>query len=355
MPIRVIDLFCGAGGFSRAAQNLDAHVVAAIELDKHACSTYRKNFIKYKRGNKPKLYEDDILTLEPTTLLQNIGLESGQLDILMGGPPCQGFSSHRINDAGVNDPRNKLLIRYFEYVAALQPKVFIVENVSGLLWPRHKKHVDKFYNLARRQGYSVCKPELLNATDFGVPQNRKRVFILGYKNNLNFDFTWPPSPTHFAPNSPEVLEENKPAYLPASTVFSTPLPKNDTNNIHMNHTKELVDVFKNTPKNGGSREQSGRVLPCHENYKGHKDVYGRIDPCKPGPTMTTACVNPSKGRFLHPTKNHGITVRHAARFQTFPDKFVFDGGLTAAAKQIGNAVPIKLGDKVLNNIIEVFE
>jgi DNA (cytosine-5)-methyltransferase 1 len=120
----------------------------------------------------------------------------------------------------------------------------------------------------------------------------------------------------------------------------------------MNHSKKLLEVFNSTPINGVSRAQSKRQLPCHKNHNGHKDVYGRIDPKKPGPTITTGCVNPSKGRFLHPTRNHGITVRHAARFQTFPDDFVFSGGLMASAVQIGNAVPIRLGKRVIASVYD---
>jgi len=189
----------------------------------------------------------------------------------------------------------------------------------------------------------------LNAKDYGVPQNRKRVFILGIRKDLNLEINWPPKPTRFAPKK-GVKQNGKLYWLPASTVFDKPLDKNDPNNIHMNHSKELIKVFKSTPKNGGSRSQSIRQLPCHKGHNGHKDVYGRIDPKKPGPTITTGCVNPSKGRFLHPTRNHGITVRHAARFQTFPDNFIFSGGLMASAVQVGNAVPIKLGQKVLQTI-----
>ena len=349
--ITAIDLFCGAGGFTKAAREVGIDVLAAIELDNYACETYKNNFIESKKTNKPKLYQNDIMELDPNTILFDLDLKAGELDILLGGPPCQGFSTHRINNAGVNDPRNLLLTRYFDYVNVLKPKVFIVENVSGLLWPRHKEHLDRFYNLARRNGYSVYAPVLLDAKDYGVPQNRKRVFILGYRSNLNLEFSWPPAQTHYASNSIEVKEKGLPAHLNAEIVFEKVLSKDDPNNLHMNHTKELTEVFKSTPKNGGSRSQSCRVLPCHTNYAGHKDVYGRIDPKKPGPTMTTACINPSKGRFLHPTKNYGITVRHAARFQTFPDDFVFTGGLTATSKQIGNAVPVELGINVLKSLL----
>ncbi len=136
----------------------------------------------------------------------------------------------------------------------------------------------------------------------------------------------------------------------SGVVFSNPLDHTDPNAIHMNHSEALVRAFESTPHNGGSRCDSGRILPCHSGHDGHSDVYGRIDPSKPGPTMTTACVNPSKGRFVHPTENHGITARHAARMQGFPDQFVFEGGLMAAGVQIGNAVPIGLGMATLGAV-----
>ena len=116
---------------------------------------------------------------------------------------------------------------------------------------------------------------------------------------------------------------------------------------------DMLQRFKNTPLNGGSRCDSGYVLNCHKKHSGHKDVYGRIDPSKPAPTMTAGCTNPSKGRFVHPTEHHGITARHAARIQTFPDDFFFEGGLGQMGKQIGNAVPVELGSQVLKHIIQI--
>jgi DNA (cytosine-5)-methyltransferase 1 len=115
----------------------------------------------------------------------------------------------------------------------------------------------------------------------------------------------------------------------------------------MMHGKELLATFARTPANGGSRKDSGRVLPCHEDHDGHRDVYGRINPKMPAPTMTTACINPSKGRFVHPTKHHGITLRQAARIQSFPDWFIFEGGLMAGGVQVGNAVPVDLAKALL--------
>ena len=375
--LSVIDLFAGAGGFSLAAHQWGAQILAAIEFDKDACDTYRTNIIK-RLGQNTKLYEQDILNLTPAQLMSDIALPAGSLDLLIGGPPCQGFSSHRINNAGIDDPRNKLLIRYFDFVHEIQPKVFLVENVPGLLWKRHEKYFNEFMELGRKNGYFIKDPITINAKDYGVPQNRNRVFILGIRMDVNYKhIQWPPAQTHFDP------KEKKQSWETASTIFERPpqnildklkdkLQKNnkeadsiisslqyglplpnkqvDPCTIHMQHSSSMIERLANTPING-SRDDISFRLPCHEGgYVGHKDVYGRIRLHLPGPTMTTGCFNPSKGRFVHPWENHGITPRHAARFQTFPDEYIFKAGITSQGKQIGNAVPVKLGKVLINHI-----
>ncbi|MCR6659729.1 MAG: DNA cytosine methyltransferase [Asticcacaulis sp.] len=224
---------------------------------------------------------------------------------------------------------------------------FLVENVPGLLWARHATFVEAFYALARAADYEVLEPQVINARDFGVPQNRKRVFLLGYDRKRVSDVaSWPPLPTHFGHGAENALA----SWIPASAVFDRATMPGDPNDVHMKHGPELVEAFANTPINGGSRRESGRVLPCHEGHVGHHDVYGRIDPSAPAPTMTTACINPSKGRFVHPTQNHGITLRQAARIQSFPDWFNFEGGLMAGGVQVGNAVPVRLAAALLTPI-----
>lgn len=348
-PLTCIDLFAGAGGLSLAAQNIGLTVKAAVEKNKHACNTYRSNLIKHGKG--PDLYEMDILELSPHVILEKHFQRKENCDIVLGGPPCQGFSVHRIKNSGVGDPRNKLILRYFEFVAVLRPKIFLMENVPGILWPRHEEYLTEFYDKGLKTGYLLREPVILDARDFGVPQRRKRVFILGIRNDVSFNSNWPPHRTHGNEKSRDKNPHLKP-WITSEKVFSKFIPSEDENNLYMNHSPELVEVFKSTPMNGGSRNQSNRVLSCHKKHTGHKDVYGRINPFEPGPTMTTACINPSKGRFVHPIENHGITLRHAARFQTFPDWFTFKGGLIASGEQIGNAVPVKLGEVLLRSIAE---
>ncbi|MGI2095898.1 DNA cytosine methyltransferase [Shewanella glacialipiscicola] len=373
--LTAIDLFSGAGGFSLAANNLQINVLTAIELDKQAAETYHLNLVE-KLGAQTQVFAEDINTVDIDSLMRYQGLGRGELDILLGGPPCQGFSSHRINNAGENDPRNQLLLRYFDFVEKLRPKAFLVENVPGLLWKRHESFLNRFLELAKENQYRVVSggPLIMNAKDYGVPQNRRRAFILAVRQDIAIDhFQWPPKATHS-----KIGEQS---FETASTIFEKPsntvlaefrnrlvqrfdfseteaircvnalkwgkkVNEDDPCNIHMTHSAELTQLFKNTPLIG-SRDESGRTLDCHKDYAGHKDVYGRIFPHTPSNTITTGCNNPSKGRFVHPWLPHGITLRHAARLQTFPDDFDFSGGTMAAARQIGNAVPVKLGEALI--------
>ena len=351
--LNCIDLFSGAGGFSLSARLAGLRVCLAIENDDHAVKTYRWNLCN--GCEKPALVVDkDITTLSPAKVFADSFKKHEHCDLLLGGPPCQGFSTHRIKDAGVADSRNDLIHTYFEFVCTFKPTAFLMENVPGMLWPRHQTYLERFFQEASLAGYTLFDPVVLDARDFGVPQRRKRVFILGLKKDIDTDgFVWPPDPTH-GNDAARLKNTELKAWVDCAAVFTKSVD-GDPNGVHMNHTAELVAAFKRTPANGGSRKDSGRILKCHVEHNGHRDVYGRINPDLPGPTMTTACINPSKGRFVHPVEHHGITVRQAARMQTFPDTFIFKGGLMAAGQQVGNAVPVKLGQVLIEHIKPLLE
>lgn len=381
MKLKAIDLFAGAGGFSLAAYRTGIDVQVAIELDKLASETYHMNLVENYKA-QTQVFCQDINAVDIDSLMKFQGIKVGELDLILGGPPCQGFSTHRINDAGKDDPRNSLLLRYFDFVEKFRPKVFLVENVPGLLWPRHAEYLNQFFKLTHLHGYQVIgqKPFILNARDYGVPQNRKRAFILAVRADIDINgFVWPPEPTHTKLGQQEWVTSSCVFERPPESIliefrerlvekfnishqladncikqlrWGSPITKDDTCNVHMEHSNEMQVLFKNTPLLG-DRTESGRQLACHKNYSGHLDVYGRIYPHLPSNTITTGCNNPSKGRFVHPWLPHGITLRHAARLQTFPDDYIFHGGTMSIAKQIGNAVPVKLGEALLNSIIEL--
>ncbi|MGI2132295.1 DNA cytosine methyltransferase [Shewanella baltica] len=384
--MKAIDLFSGAGGLSLAAHQCGIDVIAAIELDTAATVTYQRNLIERLQA-PTKLINGDINAVDLPALMTELKLKAGKLDLLLGGPPCQGFSTHRINGAGINDPRNQLLLKYFDFVDGLRPKAFLIENVAGLLWKRHENYLNQLLALAENHGYTIHFCDILNAKDYGTPQNRKRVFIFGTRKDLNVDGSnFPPAATHFSPAS-----NKSPYWKTASTVFEKipadlieqyieeyfrpktkladdeardlllsleygeAVKEDDPCNITMRPTPKMIRQFEATPFNG-SREDAGEEfrLPCHSNgYKGHKDVYGRVMIHLPSNTITTGCNNPSKGRFVHPWKNQGMTLRHAARLQTFPDNFNFLGTSTQQGKQIGNAVPILLGKILINGIKKI--
>ncbi|EGQ7761714.1 DNA cytosine methyltransferase [Vibrio alginolyticus] len=389
MTVKAIDLFAGAGGFTLAAFNAGVDVLAAIEFDKAAAHTYKENFINVKKRKIDlRAGKDfgDINNVNPLELRESLNLDRGELDLILGGPPCQGFSTHRIKNAGVNDPRNALLLRYFEFVNEFNPKAFLVENVAGLLWERHKDFLDKFISLAEDSGYNIKFCGIVNAKDYGVPQNRKRVFIYGLRQDLDRydENAFPPKPTHFSEASgklpqwetassvfeevpKELYEQYWEEYFKKKTKWSyeqtmerlsnlkcgKEIEENDPCNVHMKPTSTMIERFSDTPLNGG-REDAGEKhqLKCHSgDYKGHKDVYGRILIHLPSNTITTGCNNPSKGRFVHPWLNHGITLRHAARLQSFPDWFNFYGSSTEKARQIGNAVPPLLGRVLIETLL----
>lgn len=308
MTIKAIDLFAGAGGFTLSAIEAEVNVLAAIEFDEAAANTYKENFIKAGHHNIDlRAGKDfgDINKVDPLELRESLNLKKGELDLILGGPPCQGFSTHRIKDAGVNDPRNTLLLRYFEFVNEFNPKAFLVENVAGLLWERHKDFLDKFLSLAEDAGYTIKFCGIVNAKDYGVPQNRKRVFIYGLRQDLDTDSArvFPPEPTHFSPTSGKL-----PHWTTASTVFEKipkelydqyweeyfkpktkltyeeaikllrslksgrKLRKNDPCNVHMQPTDMMAERFSDTPLNG-SRVDAGEKhrLKCHFVSKTDKD------------------------------------------------------------------------------------
>lgn len=242
--LKCADLFAGAGGFSLAAQNVGLDVLFAVENSHHAVRTYSRNLVAQ---GKPAVFEEDIVNLSPQRISETVNVQPGDIDLILGGPPCQGFSVHRIRGAGVGDPRNTLVLRYFDYINFFRPRAFLMENVPGMLWARHAPYVEEFYQRAEASGYYVHAPLVLDAADFGIPQRRRRVFVLGRRKDSCPSIRWPT----FADGAMPLYDFPKQDERPALNVFEKPLFRDDPNNVHMNHSQEIIDVFKSTPVNGG--------------------------------------------------------------------------------------------------------
>ena len=318
---RAIDLFCGAGGLSEGLRQAGYNVIGAVEIDRLACSTYRLN---HKRV---KLWEMDITRLSGIAMMKALKLRPGELDLLAACPPCQGFSTMRTkNGARWNrDSRNDLIFEVLRIIRSIRPKTIMLENVPGLA--ENRRYV-AFRKGLESLGYRV-KWDILNTVDFAVPQRRRRLVLLA--SSLG---------------DPEFAPKARSYRSVRQSIGNLTVPERSRDPLHnypVHRSKKIENLIRKIPRNGGSRMALGlkAQLPCHQRLDGFKDVYGRMAWDKPAPTITGGCINPSKGRFLHPRANRAITLREAALLQTFPKtyRFPLDQGRYPVALLIGNALP----------------
>lgn len=352
-----VDIFAGCGGVSCGLTLAGFKVKAAVEIDRSAVGTYQS----YPPLGKVKVLHDDICNLSGEAILKAARIKREDIYLFAGCPPCQNFS--RQNPENKNKPleeRKKLLFEFLRVIEEILPPFVLMENVPGIKTEYNKIILDDF--LIRLRERYVVVDDILNAADYGVPQIRKRFVLHAVRKDINDDlnecgFKFElPKPTHG--------QDGKYGLLPWKTVRETigDLPAikagetyPDDGRIH-NHKCANLDP-KNIKRiqiirqNGGSRAglPDYLVLDCHKKkdadgnvFSGHNDVYGIMDADKPSPTMTGGCLCYSKGRYGHYEQDRAISIREAARLQTFPDDFIFSDSLTAAALQIGNAVPIDL-------------
>lgn len=323
--LTAIDLFSGAGGLSVGLKKAGFRVIAGVEIEKIAAATYKMNHRKHI------LYQEDIQKLDPSKVMKDVGLKTGELDLLAGCPPCQGFSTHRTRNKGtsVNDIRNGLVYEFLRFVEVMKPKAVMMENVPGLAEDnRMLKIKDRLIALGYVFGEKSIS--IKDVSDYGVPQRRRRMIMVASKYGIIKD--------------PKKVKHKKTV---SDTIRMLKKPGNSGDVLHdvpESRTPKIRELIKLIPKNGGSREDLPKEywLPCHLRYpKGYKDVYGRMAWNDVAPTITGGCVNPSKGRFLHPSQNRAITLREAALLQTFPSnyKFSLERGKDSVALMIGNALP----------------
>lgn len=339
----LVDLYSGCGGASSGFKRAGFKVVAAVEIDHFACQSYEKNI-----GIKP--IEGDIRFVTGSQILEKAGLERGKVDVVVGCPPCQGFSSLRRTKKGDSpDFRDDLLMVFANLCIEIFPRIVVFENVPGILRGRGKDFVREFISELKANGYFPIG-QLLNSADYGVPQRRKRFILILAREEAVTDYLLPalPKETHAHPNFAEkkglprwVTVEDKIADLPRldNCENNSLVPLHEAP-IHSETTRKII---QHIPKNGGSRKSLPKEfwLPCHKklNNGGAENVYGRMSWSSVSPTITSRCVVPACGRFVHPEQNRAITLREAARLQSFDDDFVFVGTKGSIAKQIGNAMP----------------
>jgi DNA (cytosine-5)-methyltransferase 1 len=315
--LTAVDLFCGCGGLSLGLEQAGFVVKVGIELDPLAAQTYRVNH------PGTVLIQSDIRRVAARRVKKACKLRSRGLSLLAGCPPCQGFS--RIRRHSEDDPRNDLLFEFVRMTRVLRPKVVLLENVPGLVKDRR---FSLFVARLESCGY-LCKWDILNAADFGVPQRRKRLILIGSRVG-SIDLPRRNCRRRTVRDCIGSLEE------PGET-------KDRLHKMHLNCTARIEKLIRRIPVDGGSRVALGkrRQLDCHKKLDGFRDVYGRMKWDDVAPTLTGGCFNPSKGRFLHPEQNRPISMREAATIQTFPKSYRFPAksGLVNIARLIGDALP----------------
>jgi DNA (cytosine-5)-methyltransferase 1 len=319
-----IDLFCGAGGLSLGLKQAGFQVLAAVDVDPLAIKSFKANH------RKTKVILDDLRDVKAAGLRRELGLERGELDLLAGCPPCQSFSALKTLNGykTVRDKDSKdLLFEFLRFVREFNPKTVMLENV-----PRFAKdpRIRVLSRTLRKLGYRI-KRKVLNAANYGVPQRRKRMILIAVKKKFG-------QPTFGIPWKTGRTVREAIALLPAPRNSSDPL-----HNVSEKRSKEVRDLIAKIPLNGGGRSSLPRSeqLGCHKRCDGFRDIYGRMSWDDVAPTITGGCVNPSKGRFLHPKANRCVTLREAALLQGFPPRYkiALDNGKFAAARLIGNALP----------------
>lgn len=315
--------------------------VAAIDNDPHACKIYEDNI-----GLAPII--GDIKEISGKEILRKTNLSRGQIDVCVGCPPCQGFSTLRKTSLreGGRDQRKSLLRVFGQRIEDLLPNVVLMENVRGLTMGTNRRFLTEFISHLRQLRY-FCQFGVLNAADFGVPQLRKRLILLGVRK---VQPSLPP-PTHSHSKEPGKLRwrtvrdaiGDLPPVRAGQKYAKIPLHEAPD---HLDSTLRLI---RKIPKNGGSRRNlpTRLWLPCHKKLEeegGAGSVYGRMRWDVPSPTITTRCHTPSCGRFVHPSQNRAITLREAARLQTIPDSYKLVGHKDAIGRWIGNAMPLTLAE-----------
>ncbi len=363
----MLDLFCGTGALSYGLETASRRLttVGGVDADHAAARTAALNH------PNAEIRCGQIERLPPEEMLALTGV--GSVDVIVGGPPCQGFSSLRPSrGAGLDDPRNSLYKEFVKYVRQLRPRVFLLENVVGILTAGEGRLVAEMLGAFQRAGYEVDW-RILNAANFGVPQKRERFFLLGVRKSLGARvFPEFPVPTHWFEGKvigtrlKDRYIVNPSSGLPPVTVWDaiSDLPSlrsgqcsasyrkvkpnpyqsarrasnNSAVTLHeaASHSAKMLEVIKHA----GS---SIHALPKGLVTSGYSSCYSRLARDEPSTTITVKFTSPASSKCIHPTDDRAITPREAARLQSFDDSFLFAGSKTDIASQIGNAVPPLFG------------
>lgn len=374
---KTLDLFCGAGGITEGFAEAGFDCLYGNDIMKDAIATFSKNHPKAIADNQP------IEKVNPKEIRKKLNLAPVELDVLVGGPPCQGFSINA-PDRFLEDPRNKLFMQYARFLSEFKPKTFLFENVPGLLSLGNFKIFNQIIDEFSKLGYKVTA-KILFAAHYGVPQERWRLIILGSL----FNEIQHPEPTHYALGrrnfsggdnmffhlSDSDRKHLKKAVTVAEAINDLPKlemgegaeeirydkkansdyartmrnPKGETyNHFAAKLSKQNAERMKYIPPGGSWRDIPHELLPAgmrRARRSDHTKRYGRLNPNGLAGTVLTKC-DPHWGAAFLPDQNRALTVREAARFQSFPDIYRFIGSRVSQYEQVGNAVPVLMAREI---------
>jgi len=333
-----VDLFCGAGAVTKALSDSGFTVLMAVDNDPVACRTFRANH------PSTKLIEADIRVLSATDIRKMIPSKI-QLDVLVICAPCQPFSSQN-QTHGDGDSRKELIFQAVRFAKLLQPRTIFFENVAGLSGPRFS-HILKALSRGLRQlDYKLSRPRRVDAADFGVPQRRVRCIMVATQRKRR--------PVVGLSRFERSRTSVRSAIGDLKVLRSGEMDACDPMHRARSHSSLNLERLALIPADGGSRDAlpANLRLACHKDHQGHPDVYGRMAWDAVAPTLTTGCADITRGRFAHPEQHRAITLREAARLQTFPDDYLFCGNGSEIARQIGNAVPYKMMKQLARFLIK---
>lgn len=333
-----IDFFSGSGSVSAALKKAGFKVAAALDIDPNAANTYKLNHPEVS------FFNDDIRCVEPERLLHEVG--EGGLELLAICAPCQPFSSQN-RKRNSKDSRIPLLLEALPFIRLLKPKYIWVENVPGL---GSSKTIISLQKSLKALGYSFNQPARIDAANLGVPQRRIRFVFFASLEARGCELFELVAKLRLEPRDVRF------AFRGLKSLCSSESGVTDSLHTARRHSELTLRRLSAIPLDGGSRSAlpSDLQLACHKNLSDNSfpDVYGRMKWALPAPTLTTGCTDVTRGRFAHPEENRAITLREAARLQTFPDDYKFFGNKSQIALQIGNAVPMDMAYEMFARIID---
>lgn len=345
--LKVIDLFSGCGGSALGFKQAGFDIRVAVDINTLASESFKLNF------PKAEVFTSDISTISSKELLKAAGAFSGEEIVVIACPPCQGFSTARRKSQASSDPRNTLIYEFLRVVVDIKPFAFVMENVPGLERGIGKMMFEDIVSRLKELGYHVVY-KVVDTADYGVPQRRKRLVLIGTnnpKNGLNFLEPTNQDPDHSDGHLPG-WNTVRNAIKDLRKITAGEKSENDPMHSASNLAEINLKRMAITPHDGGGRTSwpEELILECHKKVTGYKDIYGRMKWDAPSPTITGGCVMISKGRFGHPEQNRAISLREAARLQTFPDDYKFAGNTGQIAAQLGNAVPPLLAKRIADTL-----